>query len=298
MSIDGILNVHKPRGLTSHDVVEAVRSWSQQKRVGHAGTLDPLATGVLILCLGRATRLASYLEEGTKSYCAEVFLGVTTDTDDAQGRILSVASVEATLADLEGALATLQAQRQQVPPRYAAIKRQGVPYYRLARQGLDFEPTPREVRIHRIELVAWEPPTVVLTVECGKGTYVRSLARDLGQLLGCGAHLRSLVRLRSGRFLLEDAVDMENLQLGFAHGFWEEFLYPVDEAVLEYDAMILGQDNETRVKDGQSLSFSRGAGDRAERSSPCRAYSLQGQFLALMSWDQVRGHWLPARVFV
>ncbi|MBI4757428.1 MAG: hypothetical protein HY783_00145 [Chloroflexi bacterium] len=229
MSVDGILNVHKPRGLTSHDVVEAVRIWSQQKRVGHAGTLDPLATGVLILCLGRATRLASYLEEGTKSYRAEVFL---------------------------------------------------------------------EVRIHRIELVAWEPPTAVLAVECGKGTYIRSLARDLGQLMGCGAHLSSLVRLSSGRFFLEDAVDMENLQLGFAHGFWEEFLYPVDEAVLGYDAMILGQANANRLKNGQPLSFSKGPGDHAERSWPCRAYSLQGQFLALMSWDQVRGHWLPSKVFV
>jgi tRNA pseudouridine55 synthase len=212
--VDGIFNINKATGITSHDVVARVRRLIGQRRVGHAGTLDPLASGVLPVLVGQATRLAEYLSESGKAYRATVRFGVATTTYDAEGEVVRAAP-EAALAlrreRIEAALPGFLGEQEQVPPIYSAIKRDGQPLYALARAGRAVTPEPRRVRIEALRIVAWQPPDLVLDVECGKGTYIRSLAYDLGERLGPGAHLAALVRTRSGPFRLVESVTLERL---------------------------------------------------------------------------------------
>ena len=185
----GILNVDKPGGITSHDAVNAVRRISGIRKVGHAGALDPLATGVLIICIGRATRLAEYLTASDKSYRATVRLGVETDTHDADGRIIRTGSSVPEQDEVSAAFEKFRGSIQQIPPMYSAIKRQGKPLYKLAREGITVEREPRSAEISYLEITEWSTPFFSFEVTCSAGTYVRSLVHDLGQSLGCGAHL-------------------------------------------------------------------------------------------------------------
>ncbi|NDJ61826.1 MAG: tRNA pseudouridine(55) synthase TruB, partial [Chloroflexi bacterium] len=197
----GFLNIDKPLGWTSHDVVAKLRRGLQIKKIGHAGTLDPLATGVLVICLGAATRLSEYVMDTTKRYRAVVHLGVTTDTYDAEGEITAQRpSDHLSEADVRDALGAFVGALEQVPPMYSAIKQGGRKLYDLARAGEVVERPPRPVHIHALEVVAWQPPQVTLDVTCSPGTYIRSLAYDLGAALGVGAHLAGLMRTASGSF--------------------------------------------------------------------------------------------------
>ena len=203
----GFLVVDKPRGSTSHDLVEAARRWLGTRRVGHLGTLDPLATGVLPLAVREATKLVPFVPAGPKIYVGQIRLGEVTDTDDAEGAVLrSWSGALPDEARVREALAGFQGDVDQVPPRYSAVKRGGVPLHRLAREGRDVEPPPpKRIRIERIVLHKYAPPDVEIEVECSPGTYVRALARDLGERLGCGGHLAWLRRTRSGPFDLAQA---------------------------------------------------------------------------------------------
>jgi tRNA pseudouridine55 synthase len=209
---DGVLVIDKPSGPTSSDIVLRVKRLLHLERIGHTGTLDPLATGVLPLCLGRATRLSAYLTDQDKTYRAEVRLGVRTDTGDAEGRVVSERPMEP-LSDgaLEVALQSLRGLQNQTPPMYSAVKVGGRKLYELARQGKEIERTPRPIRVHELVLEAFNPPDLTLGIRCSKGTYVRVLAEDLGERLGCGAHLLGLRRLQSGTFDLSAAVRMDDL---------------------------------------------------------------------------------------
>jgi len=178
--ISGILNLDKPAGMTSHDVVVHVRRLLGVRKVGHAGTLDPMATGVLLICLGQATRVAEYLMRSDKVYRAEIRLGVATDTHDAEGKVIKTTQVTVGEGEVREALASFVGQIEQVPPMYSALKRQGVPLYKLARRGIVVERKPRTVKIHQIKLLDWSPPLVTIEVTCSPGTYIRALARDLG----------------------------------------------------------------------------------------------------------------------
>ncbi len=201
--MDGILNINKATGMTSHDVVASIRRLLKQKRVGHAGTLDPAASGVLPICIGQGTRVAEYLSESGKAYRAEIIFGVETDTYDSEGVVVRTASAaDLTRAQIEQALQRFTGQQMQLPPRYSAIKLQGKPAYKLARAGEDISLAPRPITIYRLEVIDWLPPCLTLAIECSKGTYIRSLAHDAGEQLGCGAHLAALVRTRSGPFSL------------------------------------------------------------------------------------------------
>jgi tRNA pseudouridine55 synthase len=296
--LSGVLNVDKPPDITSHDVVDVVRRLAGQRRVGHAGTLDPMATGVLLILLGQATRLAPYLMAGRKRYRATIVLGVTTDTYDAQGRVLSSGG-HADLArdQLESTLDSFVGRIDQVPPIYSALKRDGRPLHRLARQGGRIELEPRPVEIYGIVLTDWSPPSLTLEVACAAGTYIRSLAHDLGQRLGSGAYLAALVRLQSGRFTLEEAVSLERLEEAFWRGQEGEYLLPPDEALLEFPALILGPDDARRVAHGQAILAP--VPDKATGGQSLgRAYSIDGHFLALMSCDAQTGMWKPIKVFV
>jgi len=293
--LSGILNVNKPKGWTSHDVVDRVRSLSGVRKVGHAGTLDPLATGVLLVCVGKATRVAQYLMKSRKLYRAVVRLGVSTDTYDAEGEVIrSVPEVNVTREEVKRALEEFKGVISQVPPMYSAVKVRGKRLYQLARRGEEVARQPRQVEIHDIRLVEWQKPFLTIEVECSPGTYIRSLAHDLGEKLGCGAYLVELVRLRSGRFSLEDAVTIEEIEEACAAGRLKRLLHPLDTALLDLPATTLERGEEKRIRTGQKV---RGS-PPSDGDGLYRAYSFDGRFLALVEWDSEAGLWQPRKVFV
>ncbi len=210
--IDGFLVINKSMGMTSHDVVQRVRKWAKQRRVGHLGTLDPMATGVLPIALGEATKLSRLLTHGDKSYSARIRLGVETTTYDREGEVVhETAGPWPEREQIEKALEHFRGEIDQTPPPFSAVKVDGQPSYRRARRGEEFRLEPRRVRLDRVELAGYEPPVFSVEVECSAGTYLRSIAHDLGRALGTGAHLWELIRTRSGPFLLSQALTLEEL---------------------------------------------------------------------------------------
>ncbi len=292
---EGVLNLDKPKGQTSHDVVEQVRELTGVRRVGHAGTLDPLATGVLLVCVGRtATRIAEFLVGGRKTYRATARLGQTTDTFDAEGEVVAEAPADVGRDQIEAALEQFRGLIEQVPPMYSAVKHKGKPLYHLARRGVEVERASRAVEVYSLELVAWTPPTCTLEMTCSAGTYVRVLVHDLGQSLGCGAHVAGLTRLASGSFRLEDAVRLEDLARKAAEGRWSEFLCPVDEALADrFPPLHLTADAAQRLCSGQAIERGGGAD-----GAWARVYGPGDRFLALASYDADAGVWRPRKVFV
>jgi tRNA pseudouridine55 synthase len=292
--VDGILNLNKPSGWTSHDVVARVRRLTGVRRVGHAGTLDPLATGVLLVGLGQATRISEYLMAGRKRYRAVVRLGVSTDSHDADGQVTATAPVTATRAHVEAALAGFRGRIDQVPPMVSALKRDGQPLYKLARRGVAVERQPRPVDIFELALTDWAPPDLTLELTCSPGTYVRALARDLGQILGCGAHLTELTRLASGNFTLEQAVRWEQFEAAVADGSWRKWVSPIDAGLQSFPACDLDAQESQRVQHGLPLSAGQVA---APPDALCRAYDPERRLLALLRFDTQADVWRPHKVF-
>jgi tRNA pseudouridine55 synthase len=229
--ISGVLNINKSAGMTSHDVVDVVRRLYHVRKVGHTGTLDPRGTGVLPICVGRATKIAQFLTTADKEYEMVIRLGVTTDTQDADGKMMAEAEVRVTRDEVEAALKRFVGEIQQIPPLFSAKRVRGERLYKVARRGEDVPREPVTVNIYAIRLISFAPPFVGLWVHCSKGTYARTLADDLGRVLGCGAHLYSLVRIRAGRFALKDALSLTDLAALVAEGRGEEPLIPVEEAL-------------------------------------------------------------------
>lgn len=283
--------------MTSHDVVNVVRRVAGQRKVGHAGTLDPMATGVLLVCLGQGTRVAEYLMAGRKRYRATIVLGVATDTYDAEGQIVrSGGRTDFGHDEIEATLTAFVGQIEQVPPAYSAIKRQGEPAYKLARMGQQVELAPRPIEIDEIVVLDWTSPSLVVEVGCSPGTYIRALAHDLGERLGSGAHLDALVRLSSGHFALEDAVSLDRIEEAFAHGEEMRYLLPMDEALFGWPALVLGADKARRLIQGQAVEALEPRSNE-DGAQLWRAYSLDGEFLAIVSFDPARGRWRPHKVF-
>jgi tRNA pseudouridine55 synthase len=296
--ISGILNINKATGMTSHDVVAGVRRISGQKRVGHAGTLDPLATGVLLVCMGQATRVVEYLMQSPKIYRAGIYLGISTDTYDAEGQVIRSGPNDeqintVSLAQIESSLASFVGRIEQTPPMYSALKHKGQPLYKLARRGLSLPRRPRSVEIEAIDLIEWSPPLLTIEVKCSPGTYIRSLAHDLGELLGCGAHLYCLNRLASGHFTLAGAMTLETVSQVFRQGRWAEVLHPLDEALLAYEAMVVDSETERKIRFGQQVAGPVPSHLPALR----RAYSNEGTLIALLSYEARTGLWQPKKVF-
>jgi len=293
----GILNIDKPLGKTSHDIVECVRELTNTRRVGHAGTLDPLATGVLLVCVGRsATRVAEFLMGEPKTYRADARLGVVTDTFDGEGEIVAESSVDSDRRDVEEALERFQGSIEQIPPMYSAVKYEGQPLYRLARQGVEVERSARQVEVTSLELVAWDPPECTLEMTCSAGTYVRVLVHDLGQVLGCGAYVTGLTRLASGKFRLEDAVTLDRFTQMAKEGRWSQLLSPIDEALADqFPALTLNADAAWRLCSGQAIEM---GAKETDDEALVRMYGPEGRFLALASYDGDEGVWRPRKVFV
>lgn len=289
--MDGILIIDKPTGITSHDVVAKVRKLLKQKRVGHAGTLDPGASGVLPVCVGQATRVAEYLSESGKAYRATIVMGVVTDTYDAEGNVLRTGSVDdLTREQITAALSEFLGDTMQVPPRYSAIKIAGQPAYKRARAGEEITLEARPVTFYALDIIDWQPPVLILDIECSKGTYIRSLAYDLGERLGCGAHLHALVRTRSGPFTLDDCITLEELAQG------ARYMHPADSALQEYPALVLSEDMAERVRHGSTFAFSL-PGEVTKNARLARVYDEERNFIAIAKWDETRSAWQPDKVF-
>lgn len=266
--MNGVLVINKPGGVTSFDVVRLVRRLSRTRRVGHAGTLDPLATGVLPVAVGQATRLVEYLMAGAKVYRATMQLGISTDTQDSEGRVLQERSWQhVDRGILDAVLAGFLGEVRQVPPMFSALKKDGKPLYQLARQGIEVDRQPRTVCIDSLVVDRFAPPEVIVTVGCGKGTYVRTLCHDIGQGLGCGAHLTALERLECGRFTLADSHSPEELQECVERGLPLPLMSPA-EALADWPALAVDGASLARLRNGVAPRLadlkdpSPGVGDR------------------------------------
>ena len=288
----GFLNINKPAGLTSHDVVARVRRFFRQQvgkiKVGHAGTLDPLATGVLILCVGDATRLSDYVMHGTKQYRAVVHMGITTETYDAEGE--TIASQDAshiTQDELQAILPQFTGDIEQVPPMYSAIKQGGKKLYELAREGKTVERPARHITIHNITLIDSSPPRFTLDVVCSAGTYIRSLAYDIGEALEVGAHLAGLTRTRSGTFSLDEAINLDDF---LEADDWQQYLTMPYDALGDYSRITLTEEQAAALKHGKFISRS------ADLPDPVMAYMPDKKLGAILETRNT--DWKPRRVFL
>jgi len=286
----GILIINKPSGLTSHDVVNRVRRATKIRQVGHTGTLDPMATGVLVVCLGQATRVSEYLLGHNKAYHATIRLGVETNTYDADGEIVATQEVKVDRATLEQALAQFVGEIQQVPPMYSAIKREGQKLYELARRGIEIEREARSVVIRSIELRGYQAPDVTIDVQCSAGTYIRSIAHDLGAALGTGGHLIDLRRTAAGPFTIEQASPLDAFEAAARADQWHTHLHTIDEALSDWPLVVISESDRIRALNGAPIFSLKLSGTR------CRAHDEGGNLIALLVLDQKKHWWRAEKV--
>jgi tRNA pseudouridine55 synthase len=289
--LHGYLVIDKPTGWTSHDVVGRVRRLTGERKVGHAGTLDPAATGVLPVALGLATRSLEFLAGSSKTYLAEITFGVRTDSYDVDGIVQSVGTTEGideTL--LRRSLSNFCGIQQQIPPMHSAIKIDGRRLYELAREGSVIERSPRAIEIHEIELIEWNPPVATVCIDCSKGTYIRSIAHDLGEIFDCGAYLSNLVRLRAGPFTIADAWTLQELAELELVNDWESVAVHPDAALEGFAGLVLGEDETKDWSFGRSI--------RADEDSPewVRVYDEHGAWLGIGQNDGALQQWRPYKV--
>ena len=274
--MNGILLVNKPRGWTSMDVCAKLRSAFREKRVGHSGTLDPMATGLLVVFLGRATRAVSFAEADSKTYVASLRLGLETDTQDVTGTVLRQCKAEVTPEELEAVLARFRGEIAQVPPMYSALKVHGQKLYDLARKGREVERQPRSVTIHSLRLCGVEENgDFILEVTCSKGTYIRTLCHDIGAALGCGGAMSELHRTRAGAFSVGQAYGLDEVLSAVAEGRGEELLLPLDSLFSDCEALTLSPAQERVIRNGGRYSCGKAA------DKQYRLYGGDGAFLAL-----------------
>lgn len=267
--VDGVLLLDKPLGMTSNAALQQARRLFNAAKAGHTGTLDPLATGLLPLCFGEATKFAGELLHADKAYLATVRLGIVTDTADAEGQVLTTRPVTVDEAGVRALLTRFLGTQQQVPPMYSALKRDGKPLYELARQGIEVERIPREITIHALEFSAWAGDRFDLAVSCSKGTYIRTLAADIGDALGCGAHLAALRRTRVGTLNISGALTLEHIE-AFGPERRDSLLMPPDSLLADVPLIELNEQEVVRIMLGQAI---RHEGEQVLR---CRLSGPQG----------------------
>lgn len=274
--MNGIVIVDKPQGWTSQDVTARLRRVFDTRRIGHGGTLDPMATGVLPVFVGRATRGVEFFEHAEKTYETVLRLGITTDTEDITGTVLAERPVDVTAQAVEQVLETFRGDILQVPPMYSALKVNGQKLYDLARKGREVERQPRPITIHELTLLGMDGADVRLRVRCSKGTYIRTLCKDIGETLGCGGTMAQLRRIQAGEYTAEEAVPLETLLMAEKP---EQYLRPVDSMFRQYPAVTLTVNQEKRCRNGNAFSLKLPDGTY-------RAYSGQGEFLMLAKVEE------------
>lgn len=303
--VDGLLNIYKERGFTSHDVVAKLRGILKQKKIGHTGTLDPEAEGVLPVCLGRATKVCGLLTDKDKEYRTVLLLGVETDTQDISGKVLKEYEVSADEAAVKEAVMGFVGEYDQVPPMYSALKVNGRKLYELARQGKEVERKPRRVRIHEIRIEKLELPRVTMSVCCSKGTYIRTLCHDIGRRLGMGGCMEALVRTRVADFRAEDAKTLGEIEAMRDAGTLEQALVSVDTLFPFYPAFFAEKDAGRRLYNGNPMKPEelKGTADRppGEKSrmlpERIRIYDDKNRFVGIYSYDRRQNHYRPETLF-
>ncbi len=295
---NGIINIYKEKGFTSHDVVAKMRGICRQKKIGHTGTLDPDAEGVLPVCLGSGTKLCDMLTDKDKEYVAELLLGIKTDTQDITGQVLCekepVQNEELIRACVEG----FQGEYMQVPPMYSALKVNGKKLYELARAGKEVERQARPVFIHEIEILEISLPVVKMRVACSKGTYIRTLCEDIGEKLGCGGTMKSLLRTKVGGFCLDKALTLQQLEKVRDEGRIEEYLFPVDSAFAECPALHVLAEHKKLIDNGNSFYVNQTAENkRYEAGIWVRVY-VEDKFYGVYSYEQEKRRYKPVKMFL
>jgi tRNA pseudouridine55 synthase len=300
MTAAGILNVNKEKGLTSHDVVQRVRRGLPGPKIGHAGTLDPMATGVLVVLVGHAVRISEFVMDLTKVYRATITLGESTDTYDAEGNVTATAPVLASESDVLSSLSRFVGEIEQTPPPYSAAKIDGKRAYKLARQGKSTLPPARIARVYRLELTRFNSPYIEIEVECAKGTYIRSIGHDLGIALGCGAHVSALSRTLIGPFDIESAVDSATLPEALQNGGWESLLRPTDLGLAHLPSLTVEIEDEKDLRHGQPVEIGSANLTPVTEVSDglrTRGYAEDGGLIGILQYDEPSRMWRPRKIF-
>lgn len=296
---NGIINIYKDAGFTSHDVVAKLRGILKQKKIGHTGTLDPDAVGVLPVCLGNGTKLCDLLTDKDKEYLAEIVLGISTDTEDMTGEILDQKEVRVTEDAFREVVASFVKTYGQIPPMYSAIKVNGKKLYELARQGQVIEREPRQVTIHAIEILEMNLPTAKLRIQCSKGTYIRSLCRDIGEALSCGAVMGSLVRSRSGKFELSSALTLKEVENCVLTGCVEEHIVKIDTFFEHLPAITAEDVLEFRVRNGNKFVLDQTQIDvLKDFEGSIRVYLPGDNFAGVYTYNSENGFFEPFKMFL
>ena len=295
--MDGIFNINKPSGVTSTEVVRKIKRLTGIKKVGHAGTLDPLATGVLPICVGKATRIIEYLIDQDRSYRGIINLGIETDTFDREGSIVTENNGYKIPSRVEviNALSLFIGDIEQTPPMYSAIKINGERLYDLARKGVNLELEPRLVKVFDISLLDWNHPSLDIKIHCGKGFYVRSLANDLGRELGAGAYLHRLTRLKHGPFFIEDSVEYNSIEKIFDEDRWSDIIMDVDSAITHLPKIAVDTQLEKDIINGRPM-FASSKIPLGRPKEISRIYSKNNRFIGIIQFDDVVGAWCPKKV--
>ena len=297
--IHGILNIYKKKGYTSHDVVAKLRGITGQRKIGHTGTLDPEAEGVLPVCLGRATKVCDLLTDRDKTYEAVLFLGIRTDTQDVTGTVTDRGDVQGITREMvEQAAHKYVGEYDQIPPMYSALKVNGKKLYELAREGKTIERKARRVRIYELEILEEALPRVRLRVRCSKGTYIRTLCDDIGADLGCYGCMEALLRTRVGPFALEEACRLEEVASALKTVELGKMLCPIDRLFAEYPAVRVKEGWEKLAYNGNGLKRSMTDGDREIKDGACvRLYDAGGDFLALYRYHREAEEYTTVKMF-
>lgn len=294
----GIINIYKEAGFTSHDVVAKLRGICKQKKIGHTGTLDPDAVGVLPVCLGSATRVCDMLTDRSKEYVAVLRLGMTTDTQDISGRVLKEGKVEVSDADVESAVMSFLGDSLQVPPMYSALKVNGKKLYELARQGKEVERTPRPITIYELEILEKNCPEYTIRVCCSKGTYIRTLCHDIGQKLGCGGVMAGLTRTRVGEFKLEKAYTLMQLQQYADEGRLSELIFPIEGVFEQLSGLLVKESSYKALVNGNQLKMEDVLiGSDPTDGEEFRVYSHQRCFYGVYRYEAGHRLFVPVKMF-
>lgn len=294
--MDGVIVIRKEKGFTSHDVVAKLRGILHMKKIGHTGTLDPDAEGVLPVALGKATRLVDMITDKEKTYEAVMRLGVVTDTQDMSGTVLSqTTELSVTEEELCTVVSSFVGDYMQVPPMYSALKVNGKKLYELAREGKTVERKPRPVHFYEIEILDISFPLVHFRVTCSKGTYIRTLCHDIGEKLGCGAAMESLLRTKVGRFTLDDAITLAQTEEAVQKGIIESKILGIEEILAEYPRVCCTKEGDRLLANGNPLV--QALVDAQEKKGWIRMCSSEGSFSGVYQWDEKRNRYFPVKMF-
>ena len=294
--MDGVLNIRKEKGYTSFDVVAKLRGILHMKKIGHTGTLDPEAEGVLPVVLGKATKLVDLLTEKQKTYEALLHLGLETDTQDMTGKVLREQPVNVTEEEVSAVIRSFLGEQQQIPPMYSALKVDGKKLYELAREGKTVERKPRTVHFYEIEIKKIELPYIRFSVTCSKGTYIRTLCHDIGQKLGCGGCMEELIRTRSGNFDLEDSMTLAQVEEAVKNGTIENRVIRIGQVLKDYPEIFCTREGDRLLENGNALSEKMVRNNHKE--GWVRMCDSQGEFRGIYQWDNGKKRYQPQKMFL